>query len=191
MANDLKSVRGEYVFFAAYLAQDKEEYAWEVNGTMLSNFLSAMEKTGAIDEVERIILVCGAKQYDVHLGMPKQPMTENAPWLMDEEKWPPNFHYNQQNILHKFCQEKGVEWVATYPNDVIGFATGNFINLSSAIALYALVSAELPGSEKGVVFPGSPAFTQSSTVSRRRNYTPSSAPGPLSNRALRIRRSTS
>jgi nucleoside-diphosphate-sugar epimerase len=158
MANDLKSVRGEYIFFAAYLAQDKEEDAWEVNGTMLSNFLSAMEKTGAMDEVKRIILVCGAKQYGVHLGMPKQPMTEDAPWLTDTSKWPPNFYYNQQNILHKFCQEKGVEWVVTYPNDVIGFATGNFMNLSSAIALYALVSAEIPGSKDGIIFPGSPDF---------------------------------
>jgi nucleoside-diphosphate-sugar epimerase len=158
MASDLKSVRGEYIFFAAYLAQDKEEDAWKVNGEMLSNFLSALEKTGAINDVKRIILVCGAKQYGVHLGMPKQPMTEDAPWLTDSEKWPPNFYYNQQNILHEFCAKHGKEWVATYPNDVIGFATGNFMNLSSAIALYALVSREMSNGEEGIVFPGSPDF---------------------------------
>jgi nucleoside-diphosphate-sugar epimerase len=156
MANDMKNVRGEYVFFAAYLAQDKEEDAWEVNGRMLSNFLTALEKTGALNDVKRIILVCGAKQYGVHLGMPKQPMLEDAPWLTDTSKWPPNFYYNQQNILHKFCEEKGKEWVVTYPNDVIGFAMGNFMNLSSAVALYALVSKEL--SPDGLVFPGSPDF---------------------------------
>ena len=59
MANDLKNVRGEYIFFAAYLARDKEEDAWEVNGRMLSNFLSALEKSGAVSDVKRIILVCG------------------------------------------------------------------------------------------------------------------------------------
>ena len=157
MANDLKSVRGEYIFFAAYLAQDKEDDAWEVNGRMLSNFLSALEKTGAISDVKRIILVCGAKQYGVHLGMPKQPMTEDAPWLTDTSNWPPNFYYNQQNILHDFCKKHSKEWVATYPNDVIGFAMGNFMNLSTAIALYALVSKELSGND-GLTFPGSPAF---------------------------------
>lgn len=157
MANDLKNVRGEYIFFAAYLAQDKEEDAWEVNGRMLSNFLSALEKTGAVSEVKRIILVCGCKQYGVHLGMPKQPMTEDLPWLTDTSKWPPNFYYNQQNILHDFCTKYNKEWVATYPNDVIGFAMGNFMNLSSAIALYTLVSKELSGNE-GLTFPGSPAF---------------------------------
>ncbi|KAF1839617.1 hypothetical protein BDW02DRAFT_635501 [Decorospora gaudefroyi] len=162
MAHDLENVRGEYIFFAAYLAQEKEEDAWEVNGRMLSNFLSALEKTGAIKDVKRIILVCGAKQYGVHLGVPKQPMIEDAPWLTDTSKWPPNFYYNQQNILHKFCQEHGKDWVVTYPNDVIGYVTGNFMNLSSALALYALVSKELSsssgGEDSGITFPGSPAF---------------------------------
>jgi hypothetical protein len=66
---------------------------------MLSDFLCALEKTGAITDVKRIILVCGAKQYGVHLGMLKQPMTEDAPWSTDSNKWPPNFYYNQQFIL--------------------------------------------------------------------------------------------
>ncbi|CAO2656378.1 Nn.00g051810.m01.CDS01 [Neocucurbitaria sp. VM-36] len=156
MAKDLKNVRGDYVFFAAYLAQDTEQGAWDVNGAMLHNFLEALTKTGAIKQVKRIILVTGAKQYGVHLGVPKQPMQESDPWLTDS-KWPPNFYYNQQNILHKFCEQHSVEWVVTYPNDVIGFATGNFMNLSSALALYAIISKELPD-YNGLVFPGSPDF---------------------------------
>jgi len=174
MATDLKSVRGEYIFFAAYLAQDAEEDAWTVNGRMLSNFLSALEQNQAVADIKRIILVCGAKQYGVHLGMPKQPMTEDAAWLTDTSKWPPNFYYNQQNILHAFCEKHDKEWVVTYPNDVIGFAMGNFMNLASSIALYTVVSKEVAaqdnnnnnnnknkeeeGEEKGLVFPGSPTF---------------------------------
>lgn len=156
MAKDLKNVRGEYIFFAAYLAQDTEQKAWDVNGAMLHNFLEALTKSGAIKDVKRIILVTGAKQYGVHFGEPKQPMQESDPWLTDD-KWPPNFYYNQQTILHKFCEKHNVEWVVTYPNDVIGFATGNFMNLASAVALYAIVSKELPGHD-GLVFPGSPDF---------------------------------
>ncbi|KAF2129745.1 NAD dependent epimerase/dehydratase family protein [Dothidotthia symphoricarpi CBS 119687] len=157
MAEDLKNVKGEYVFFAAYLAQDTEQGAWDVNGAMLSNFLQALVKTGAINDIKRIVLITGAKQYGVHLGVPKQPMMESDQWLWDD-KWPPNFYYNQQTILHKFCSEHNKEWVVTYPNDVIGFATGNFMNLSLALALYMQVSKELDGADKGVVFPGSPAF---------------------------------
>lgn len=157
MADEIKNVRGEYVFFAAYLAQDTEQKAWDVNGAMLSNFLQALVKTGAIQDVKRIILVTGAKQYGVHLGVPKQPMVESDPWLSDE-KWPPNFYYNQQTILHQFCATHNKEWVVTYPNDVIGFATANFMNLSLALALYIQVSKELDTSNQGLTFPGSPTF---------------------------------
>ena len=43
----------------------------------------------------------------------------------------------------------------TYPNDVIGFAKGNFMNLGTALALYAAVTKEL-GTE--LAFPGSERF---------------------------------
>jgi nucleoside-diphosphate-sugar epimerase len=157
MASDLKSVRGEYIFFAAYLQKETEQENWDVNGAMLSNFLSALEKTGAIEDVKRIVLVTGCKQYGVHLGAVKLPMVESDPWLTDA-KWPPNFYYNQQNILHDFCQKHGKEWVVTYPNDVVGFATGNFMNLALTVALYAIVSKEMDKSNEGLVFPGSPTF---------------------------------
>jgi len=32
MAKDLKDVKGEYVFFAAYLQKDTEQENWDVNG---------------------------------------------------------------------------------------------------------------------------------------------------------------
>lgn len=154
MASDLKNVRGEYVFFAAYLQKDSEQENWDVNGAMLDNFLIALTKCGAIKDVKRIVLVTGCKQYGVHLGVPKNPMLEDAPWLTGDE-WPPNFYYNQQTILHKFCKERGKEWVVTYPNDVIGYAVGNFMNLALTLGIYAVVSKELG---RGLSFPGSPDF---------------------------------
>jgi nucleoside-diphosphate-sugar epimerase len=154
MAKDLQNVHGEYVFFAAYLAKDSEQENWDVNGAMLSNFLEALTKTGAVNELKRIILVTGAKQYGVHLGVPKNPMLEDDPWLSGSDR-PPNFYYNQQNILHEYCKKHSKEWVVTYPNDVIGYAEGNFMNLATALGIYATVTKEL-GQE--LVFPGSPEF---------------------------------
>lgn len=121
---------------------------------MLDNFLKALDKTGAAKGLKRIILVTGAKQYGVHLGVPKNPMEESDPWLT-ESGYPPNFYYNQQNILHKFCKEQGIEWTVTYPNDVIGVAKGNFMNLATSLGLYASVSAEM-GRE--LEWPGSETF---------------------------------
>ncbi|KAJ4351000.1 hypothetical protein N0V95_004234 [Ascochyta clinopodiicola] len=157
MAKDLRDVRGSHVFFAAYIQKETEQENWDVNGAILSNFLQALVKTGAIDSVQRIILLTGAKQYGVHLGVPKQPMLESDPWLTDS-KWPPNFYYNQQNILHSFCKEHKKEWTVTYPNDVIGYAVDNYMNLATAIALYALISKDLDANNEGLVFPGSPSF---------------------------------
>ncbi len=123
---------------------------------MLQNFLTALEKTGAIKKVKRIILVTGAKQYGVHLGQPKNPMLESDPWLRGEP-WPPNFYYRQQDILASFCaKHQHVQWVVTYPNDVIGFAKGNYMNLATAVGLYAVVTKEAGTTE--LPFPGSEAF---------------------------------
>jgi len=98
-------------------------------GGMLDNFLQALEITGAVEKIKRIILVTGCKQYGVHLGQPKNPLQEDDPWLTDSS-FPPNFYYNQQNILKDYTKKhSNISWVVTYPNDVIGFANGNFMNL--------------------------------------------------------------
>jgi nucleoside-diphosphate-sugar epimerase len=122
---------------------------------MLDTFLRALDKTGAAKNLKRIILVTGAKQYGVHLGQPKNPMLEFDPWLRSSD-YPPNFYYNQQDILHTYCDKhEGISWTVTYPNDVIGFAKGNFMNLSTSIALYAAITKEM-GEE--LVWPGSETF---------------------------------
>ncbi|EAQ89484.1 hypothetical protein CHGG_06103 [Chaetomium globosum CBS 148.51] len=162
MAKDLQGVEAEYIFFAAYLQKDTEQENWEVNGDMLSNFLTALNHT----KTARILLVTGAKQYGVHLGPPKNPLLESDPWL-PTPPYPPNFYYRQQTLLHTFCAaHPAIHWTVTYPNDVIGFATGNFMNLATGIALYAAVTRELTttttntttAAKLELAFPGSPTF---------------------------------
>ncbi|KAK3955722.1 hypothetical protein QBC32DRAFT_22854 [Pseudoneurospora amorphoporcata] len=164
MAKDLSSIPDltavEYVFFSAYLQKDTEQENTDVNGAMLQNFLEALEITGAVSNLKRIILVTGCKQYGVHLGQPKNPMLESDPWLRDESKWPPNFYYRQQDILKSFCggpdsKHPNISWTVTYPNDVIGFANGNFMNLASGLGIYAAVNKELG---RDLEFPGSETF---------------------------------
>ncbi|KAK4117083.1 NAD(P)-binding domain protein [Canariomyces notabilis] len=155
MAKQLEGVEAQYVFFAAYLQKDTEEENWRTNGDMIDNFLRALEITGAVNTVKRILLVTGCKQYGVHLGRAKNPMLETDPWLRDEQ-FPPNFYYRQQDILRSFCEKhSGISWVVTYPNDVIGFAKGNFMNLAAGLGIYAAVSKELG---QDLAFPGSETF---------------------------------
>ncbi|KAI1626143.1 hypothetical protein EDD37DRAFT_332005 [Exophiala viscosa] len=154
MTEDLKDVDADYVFFCAYLARDDESEAAKVNGAMLQNFIEALHHTGTIKHLKRLILVNGLKQYGVHLGRAKQPMHETDTWL-EGDPWPPNFYYTQQHILADAAKKDDNKWswVVTYPQDVIGVAKANFMNLATALGLYASISAALPDHE--LPFPGS------------------------------------
>ena len=173
MAEQLNGIEAEYVFFAAYLQKDTEQENWDVNGplarysltderadscagAMLRNFLDALDITGASRKLKRVVLTTGAKQYGVHLGAPKNPMEESDPWIEGPER-PPNFYYYQQRILAEKAKASKYDWVVTYPNDVIGVAKGNFMNLVTSLGIYASVSKELDGT---LVFPGSELFYQ-------------------------------
>ncbi len=123
-------------------------------GAMLKNFLEALEITGAAKNLRRVILTAGAKQYGVHLGPPKNPMEESDPWIDGPDRLP-NFYYHQQNILKEKAKNASWDWVVTYPNDVIGVAKGNFMNLATSVGLYASISKELNGT---LLFPGSEKF---------------------------------
>lgn len=154
MADSLKSVQGAtQVFFCAYLANDDEGEAAKINSSMLQNFLDALHITGALKDIKRIILTCGLKQYGVHLGLPKQPMEETDP-IHQGDNWPPNFYFSQQKVLIDNASKGQYKWTVTLPQDVLGYAKGNFMNECTALGLYcAVAKVAHPNSE--LPFPGS------------------------------------
>jgi nucleoside-diphosphate-sugar epimerase len=66
---------------------------------------------------------------------------------------PPNFYYDQQDWLEEAAARGDFAWSALRPEAVCGFALGNPMNLTMAIAVYAAICGEL-----GVPFsfPGKP-----------------------------------
>jgi nucleoside-diphosphate-sugar epimerase len=155
MASNLSGVSAEYIYFCAYLVPENPEELLRVNVTLLSNFIQALKTTGADKKIKRFILTCGTKQYGVHLGQGKQPFLEDDPLLenIGGVSWPPIFYYDQQRALAKAAAEGGWEWIATLPQDVLGYARGNFMNEATSLGLYCAVCKALPGSE--LPFPGS------------------------------------
>ena len=152
----------------AYIQRETEQENWDINGQILTNFLTALSLAGTFKSLKRIILTLGAKQYGLHLGPTKLPMEETYP-RVDTPDRPPNFYYKLQDVLSASQNKhKTWDWVVTYPNDVIGFARGNFMNLSTALALYASVTKELgepfifPGNER--FYMGFDSFTASSLL---------------------------
>lgn len=158
MASNLQGVSAEHIYFCAYLAHDDPDELSRVNAALLSNFLQALAIAGGTAKVKRFILTCGFKQYGVHLGAAKQPLIEDDPLLeknVGGVTWPTIFYYEQQRILADAAKEGSFEWVVTLPEDVLGYARGNFMNEATSIGLYCAVSKALPGSE--LPFPGSKA----------------------------------
>ncbi|KAL5335884.1 hypothetical protein BJX70DRAFT_410203 [Aspergillus crustosus] len=151
IANALAGISAEYIYFCAYMAHDDPNQLSLINGAMLAKFIAALETTGAIKILKRSILTCGFKQYSVHLGNAKQPFHEEDP-LLEGEPWPLNFYLTQQRTLKDAARKNHWEWVVTLPQDVLGFARGNYMNEATALGLYCTVSKALPGSE--LVFPG-------------------------------------
>lgn len=150
MTQAFQGVSAEYIFFCAYLASDDEAELSRVNEKLLSNFLEALELNGATRKIKRFVLTCGFKQYGVHIGPGKQLLLEND--LLLENKvggvdWPLIFYYPQQRFLANAAKKGSWEWVATLPEDVLGYARGNFMNEATALGLYCAVSKALPGSE--------------------------------------------
>ena len=89
-----------------------------------------------------MILITGVQRYGVHLGCPKQPMEESDPWIEGEgsrDALPISVIHNQRRILVEAAEKLKWDWVITYPNDVIGVAKGNFMNLSIPWGIYAAI----------------------------------------------------
>lgn len=158
MAKAVEHVSAEYIYLCAYLVPSDRDQLSPVNAALLSNFLQALTRTGAFLKIKRFILTCGFKQYGVHIGPAKQPLLENDPLLEKGAggvQWPPIFYYEQQRMLADAASEGEWEWIVTLPQDVLGYARGNFMNEATSIGLYCAVSKALPGSE--LPYPGSRA----------------------------------
>ncbi|KAJ5091045.1 NAD(P)-binding protein [Penicillium alfredii] len=158
MAKSLGRISAEYIYFCAYLVPQNPDDLSRVNSAMLSNFLQGLEFSGAAGKIKRFILTCGFKQYGVHIGQSKQPLLEDDPLLENGAggaQWPLIFYYDQQRILIEAAKKGSWEWVATLPEDVLGYARGNFMNEATSLGLYCAVSKALPGSE--LPYPGSKA----------------------------------
>ncbi|EED18231.1 NAD dependent epimerase/dehydratase family protein [Talaromyces stipitatus ATCC 10500] len=94
-------------------------------------------------KTEAVCSACGLKYYGVHLGNCKQLAVKDDP-TRENHSWPPNLYYDQQRILKDAAARSEWEWIVTLPEDILGYARGNFMNEATALAL--------PGPE--LPFPG-------------------------------------
>lgn len=125
-----------HIIFGAYIEKQTAAEKSTVNVAILRNLLDVVEETSP--GLEHITFYQGGKAYGADLGPFKTPAREDDPRLM-----PPNFYYDQEDLLRQRQQGKGWSFSALRPEAVCGFATGNPMNLLTVIAVYAAISKEL------------------------------------------------
>ena len=116
------------------------------NRAMLANLLDGAE--AACANLRHAHLVEGIKWYGMHIGSMRSPHRED-----DQRHMPPNFYYDQQDLLSQRAEGARWSWSASRPGFLYDFAPERARNLVPLIGAWAGMCAEfgLP-----LDFPGKP-----------------------------------
>jgi nucleoside-diphosphate-sugar epimerase len=106
------------------------------NTAMLRNTLDAIEP--AAPHLAHVHLVHGGKYYGMHLGPFPTPAREDDPRHM-----PPNFYFDQQDLIVERQRGQRWTWSASRPDFVFDFAPERSRNIISVVGAYAAIAAEL------------------------------------------------
>lgn len=135
-----------HAFFAAR-APFREGGVEDVEGNlaMLAATLDAVETPS----LEHVHLLEGIKWYGMHLGPYPTPSREDDPRHL-----PPNFYYDQQDLLSARAAKAYWSWSASRPSYICDFAPSRARNLITVLGAYAAICREL---DVPLDFPGSVA----------------------------------
>lgn len=117
------------------------------NRAMLANLLDGAEASAS--GLEHVHLVEGTKWYGMHLGAMRSPHREDDPRHM-----PPNFYYDQQDLLSSRAAGARWTWSASRPGFLYDFAPERPRNLVPLIGAWAAMCREFG---TPLDFPGKPA----------------------------------
>ncbi len=117
------------------------------NRAMLQHLIDGAE--AACPGLQHIHLVEGTKWYGMHIGRMRLPAREDDPRHM-----PPNFYYDQQDLLSTRAEGRRWTWSASRPGFLYDFAPERARNLVPLIGAWAGICAELG---LPLDFPGQPA----------------------------------
>ncbi|HKH01422.1 MAG TPA: SDR family oxidoreductase [Bradyrhizobium sp.] len=137
-----------HAFFAAR-APFREGGVEDVEGNvaMLAATLDALSTRS--DVLEHVHLLEGTKWYGMHLGPYPTPSREDDPRHM-----PPNFYYDQQDLLSARASQARWSWSASRPSYICDFAPQRSRNLITVLGTYAAICREL---DVPLDFPGTSA----------------------------------
>lgn len=111
----------------------------ELSALNAEMFAGLMDLADAhMPNLQRVVLIQGQKYYGSHLGPFKTPTKED-----DARHDPPNFYFDQQDLLSERSQTGPYDWVCLRPHIVCGLAPKSPMNLVMQIGLYGSLCKEL------------------------------------------------
>ncbi len=135
-----------HLVFAAYVEAGPPAELVAPNVALLEGALDVGEAAGGL---QHVTLYQGGKAYGAHLGPFRTPARESDPRLLA-----PNFYYAQEDVLRARALRDGFAVTMLRPEAVLGYATGNPMNLLMAVAVYGSLCAE---AGVPLAFPGTRA----------------------------------
>ncbi|MCW2817087.1 MAG: NAD-dependent dehydratase [Nocardioides sp.] len=140
----------DLVAITAWTRMDTEAENIRVNGGAVRNLLAALSPGGA---VRHVALMTGLKHYLGPFEAYGKGEVPDTPFREEEERLPyPNFYYAQEDELFAAAERDGFTWSVHRSHTVLGYATGNAMNMMATLCAYASLCRDqgLP-----FVFPGS------------------------------------
>ncbi|MCL1474447.1 SDR family oxidoreductase [Argonema antarcticum] len=119
-----------HAVYAAYVSHEDKFKENELNIQMFQGLMQVLQN--AAPNLKRVILMQGVKAYGVHLGAFKTPAKETDPRHL-----PPNFYYDQEDILKETAKQQSWEFTILRPDVVCGFSIGTPMSIVLVIAVYA------------------------------------------------------
>lgn len=131
-----------HVVYAALHEQPSLVSGWtesdhvRVNLQMLENLLDCVEDGAGF---RHLTLLQGGKAYGVHLGPPPQIPSRES----DGRTMPPNFYFDQEDLVAARQKGKPWHWTILRPPGVCGFAVRSPMNMLLATGVFAAISRQL------------------------------------------------
>jgi len=155
--NQLRGLKDiTHLFYCAFQPRSSWAEHTAPNLAMLVHCVETMNTASA--ELQHVQLIEGNKWYGSHLGPFRTPAREDDPphmapnFYVEQEHWLRNFHAQAQDA------DAGWNWSALRPHTVCGFSLNSPMNLTTCLAVYALISKELG---LPLRFPGKPGAWES------------------------------
>lgn len=146
----LEHERPSAVIFTAWMRQETEAENITVNSAAVRNLLDALSPA---ESVRHVSLMTGLKHYLGPFEAYGSGVRAETPFREEEPRMEiPNFYYAQEDEMFAAAARDGFTWSSHRSHTVIGFATGNAMNMALTLGVYAAMCRRT-GSP--FIYPGS------------------------------------